>query len=224
MSTAALARVAVVCLAIALTLSVSGRVLWGQGAALASASASSSQGATLHASGSAQERVLAGAARAATGVLRIAVQVPPKVGRPSRWEWPVAGREVLVRPFDRPPRPWLAGHRGVDLATAPQGGVRAVARGSVRFSGTVAGVGVISLRHHDGLVSTYQPVDASVRRGDQVARGQMVGRQLGSRGHCAPSACLHLGARHDGEYVDPMLLLGDWEVSLLPLGDRDIQH
>ena len=38
-----------------------------------------------------------------------------------RFGWPVALARV-VRRFDPPPQPWLAGHRGVDLAAAPVGG------------------------------------------------------------------------------------------------------
>lgn len=42
--------------------------------------------------------------------------------------WPVDGAAV-VRRFDPPPAPWLAGHRGVDLAAAPGGVVRSAGPG-----------------------------------------------------------------------------------------------
>src|SRR5438128_12119850 len=64
--------------------------------------------------------------------------------------WPVAGaggrpRPVVVRGFEPPPRPWSAGHRGVDLAAGQGSPVRAAAAGRVVFAGTVAGQGVVSV-------------------------------------------------------------------------------
>jgi len=142
---------------------------------------------------------------------------PPPTGL-APWRWPLDGPGLVVHPFDGPARPWLPGHRGVDLASADDVQVRAVAEGRVRFAGPVAGVHVVSVRHGDGVVSTYQPVRASVRTADSVARGQVLGRLQRPGGHCAPALCLHLGARRDGAYVDPMLLLQAWQVSLLPYG------
>ncbi len=92
----------------------------------------------------------------------------------------------------------------------------AVAEGVVAYTGTIDGVGIISLQHADGLRSTYQPVIDRVPRGRSVRAGQRLG-YLGTLGsHCWPDACLHLGARHEQVYVDPLLLLRAWKVSLLP--------
>lgn len=148
------------------------------------------------------------------------------VSRPnadSRWSWPVRGSEVVIRPFDAPAQRWLPGHRGVDLGAGDLQSVRAVADGSVRFSGRVAGVGVVSVVHGDGLISTYQPVQASVRPGERVSRGQVLGVLRAAGSHCMPSGCLHLGARQDDAYIDPMLLLRPWEVSLLPQAAREVR-
>jgi murein DD-endopeptidase MepM/ murein hydrolase activator NlpD len=141
----------------------------------------------------------------------------------SRWSWPVRGSEVVIRPFDAPARRWLPGHRGVDLGVGDLRSVRAVADGSVRFSGRVAGVGVVSVAHAGGLISTYQPVQASVRPGERVSRGQVLGVLRAAGSHCMPSRCLHLGARQDDAYIDPMLLLRPWEVSLLPQAAREVR-
>ena len=163
-----------------------------------------------------REQALADAALTAVRAVQTSARVQRARADPGRWEWPLPGREVLVRPFERPARRWLAGHRGVDLRGRPDGPVRSVADGQVRFSGVVAGVQVVSVRHNDGVVSTYQPVQSHVSRGEAVTQGQGLGSLDAQGSHCAPSACLHLGARRAGEYLDPMVLLRSWEVSLLP--------
>lgn len=132
------------------------------------------------------------------------------------WEWPLAGRPSVLRPFDAAAQRWLPGHRGVDLGGVPGEPVRAVADGVVAYSGVIAGVGVLSVQHPDGLRSTYQPLRDRIARGTQVSSGQVLG-MLDSQGHCLPRTCLHLGAKREEAYLDPLLLLLGWEVSLLPL-------
>ncbi len=96
--------------------------------------------------------------------------------------------------------------------------VLAVEDGVVVHSGTVAGVGTVSVDHPGGLRSTYQPVVDRVARGARVARGDRIGT-LDQGGHCLLTDCLHLGARTGRRtYVDPMPLLHPVELSLLPLG------
>src|SRR5690606_13158774 len=95
--------------------------------------------------------------------------------------------------------------------------VRTVEGGTVRFSGSVAGRGVVSVVHADGLISTYEPVDGGVSAGDPVGAGQVLGTLEGSSpaSHCAGRDCLHLGARRGELYVDPLLLLGGRGPSVL---------
>ena len=136
------------------------------------------------------------------------------------WQWPLAGAPVVVRGFDPPEQRWLAGHRGIDLAGVAGEPVLAVEDGVVAYSGTIAGVGVVSVDHASGLRSTYQPVTDRVRRGARVARGDVLGR-LGTGGHCLLADCLHLGARRGRHhYVDPTPLLRPLELSLLPVDPR----
>lgn len=136
----------------------------------------------------------------------------------SVWGWPLVGQPEVVRPYDPPEQRWLAGHRGIDLAGVAGEPVLAVDAGVVAFSGTVAGVGVVSVDHASGLRSTYQPVTDRVARGERVARGGPLGR-LDVTGHCLLVDCLHLGARTGRHtYVDPLPLLRPAELSLLPLG------
>jgi murein DD-endopeptidase MepM/ murein hydrolase activator NlpD len=129
------------------------------------------------------------------------------------------GPQVGRRHFDPPAQRWLPGHRGVDLLGATGSPVEAVDHGVVHFSGVVAGTGVVSVRHRDGLLSTYQPVEDRAPRGQVVSRGESLG-SLAPGGHCLLLTCLHLGARRGEVYLDPLLLLRRWEVSLLPFRDR----
>ncbi len=120
---------------------------------------------------------------------------------------PLAPPLVLTRAFQPPAGPYAAGHRGVDLAAAPGQAVGAAGAGRVRFAGSVAVRGVIVIAHPDGVSTEYEPVRAVVAAGEQVTRGQVIGTVRGRHGSCAPSHCLHWGARRDGRYFDPMTLL-----------------
>ncbi|MCX6502298.1 MAG: M23 family metallopeptidase [Microbacterium sp.] len=121
-----------------------------------------------------------------------------------RWAWPVPAARV-VAPYVQPPHPYGAGHRGIDVrgdgvvVTAPADGV-------VAFAGRVVDRGVVTIDHGDGWVSSFEPVSSALTPGTAVVRGQEIGR-ISVGGH-APAGALHLGARHDGAYVNPLLLLG----------------
>ena len=134
----------------------------------------------------------------------------------ARWQWPLGGPEVVIAHFDGPAQRWLPGHRGVDLAGFEGTPVRVVADGIVSFSGVINGVGVISVIHPDGLLSTYQPVLNTLGKGEQVRTGDMIGTLAATGSHCWPLVCLHLGARRGKQYLDPMMFLRPWVVSLLP--------
>lgn len=134
----------------------------------------------------------------------------------SRWEWPLAGRPRVLRGFAPPAQPWLAGHRGTDLSAPPGAGVRAAGAGTVGYAGPLADRGVVTVLHPGGLRTTYLPVQPSVRRGQAVAAGEVIGTLQDVPGHC-PAACLHWGLLRDRAYLDPLLLLGHGQVRLLPL-------
>ncbi len=136
--------------------------------------------------------------------------------------WPVAGapgapRPVLLGGWDPPPEPWAAGHRGVDLGTAPGAEVRAVAGGRVSFAGEVAGRGVVAVSlegtGEPPLRFTYEPVRPSVEEGDLVTAGAVVGRVERGPFHCT-RGCLHWGLLRGETYLDPL--------SLLPEGMRRV--
>src|SRR5436309_10265487 len=80
----------------------------------------------------------------------------------AQWTWPVDPPHRVVRGFEPPVHDWLPGHRGVDLAAPAAARILSAGAGTVTFAGTIAGVGVVAVRHPGGLETTYQPVHAAV--------------------------------------------------------------
>jgi murein DD-endopeptidase MepM/ murein hydrolase activator NlpD len=117
--------------------------------------------------------------------------------------WPLQAQ----RAFANPEHDWLPGHRGIDLRTTPGATVRAAGDGRVAFAARIAGRGVVVVDHGQ-LRTTYEPVAATVRIGDRVRRGAVLGRVQPGTGHCGSGTCLHLGLRRGPAYLDPRLVLG----------------
>jgi murein DD-endopeptidase MepM/ murein hydrolase activator NlpD len=140
------------------------------------------------------------------------------------WSWPLQPEPRVVRPFDPPPKPWNPGHRGIDLSPGLAGvgaSVLAVDDGVISHVGVIAGRGTVSVLHSGDIKSTYEPVSATVTYGQSVRRGQAIGTLHSPGSHCAPAACLHLGAlrrQSSGtwDYFDPLFLLTSVEIVLLP--------
>ncbi len=130
--------------------------------------------------------------------------------------WPLDPTPDVVAHFDPPTQQWGAGHRGVDLRGHPQQPVRSAAAGTVTYAARLAGRGVVTV-DHGGVRTTYEPVTASVRRGDHVDTGQVIGSLQVFGSHCFPRACLHWGALRGKVYLDPLTLVGAGPVRLLPL-------
>jgi hypothetical protein len=120
------------------------------------------------------------------------------------WLRPVDG--AVVHPFEQPATEYAAGHRGADLAAAPGTTVRAANDGVVSFAGTVADTLHVTVTHAGGLRTSYSFLaTVSVRTGQQVARGDVVGT-TGGTGPDHDGTTLHLGLRVGDRYVDPMQL------------------
>lgn len=122
------------------------------------------------------------------------------------WSWPVVG--PVLRAFDPPRTAYGSGHRGIDIACAIGGAIRAPAAGAVSFAGSVGGQRYVTVTHLDGTQSTVSWVDAIVvRRNETVAAGQM----LATCGTGHPGAVIpqvHFGVRTpDGVYLDPLEVL-----------------
>jgi hypothetical protein len=131
--------------------------------------------------------------------------------------WPLQPRPQVVHGFAPPSAPWAAGHRGVDLLGHPGQAVHAAEDGTIRFAGLLAGRGVVVVGHGPTR-TTYEPVTATVRVGDQVRAGAVVGTLEAAPSHCFPRSCLHWGLIEGDTYRDPLSLLGARPVRLLPLG------
>ena len=130
--------------------------------------------------------------------------------------WPLQPAPEVVRAFELPDSTWGAGHRGVDLGGTAGQVVRTALAGRVTFASTLAGRGVVVV-DHGTTRTTYEPVLASVRVGDVLARGQPIGTLALAGSHCFPRACLHWGWRRGETYLDPLLLVGGGPIVLLPL-------
>ena len=117
----------------------------------------------------------------------------------------------VVKPYDPPPKRWLPGHRGVDLAAGVGGPVRTSGDGTVHFAGMVAGTPTVSVMHADGIRTTYQPVRWSARRGDKVRRGEVIGVL-----EAGPDPGFHWGALRGRDYLNPMDLLWRRPIVLKP--------
>lgn len=135
--------------------------------------------------------------------------------------WPLRPTPQVTRRFEEPPFRYGRGHRGADLRGVPGQVVVAARAGEVVFAGPVAGRGVVSVRHPDGLRTTYEPVRATVQVGVRVALGDPIGVLEPGHPACPAEACLHWGLRRGSgsaaDYLDPLVLLRPRFVRLLPL-------
>lgn len=103
------------------------------------------------------------------------------------WSWPLSPRPAVLRPFEPP--------------------------GRVSFVGVVVDRPVLTIDHGNGLRSSFEPVESTLRPGDAVAEGAVVGRAL--PGHCGGTPCIHWGVRHDDAYLNPLAFVMDLRPSIL---------
>lgn len=143
---------------------------------------------------------------------------PGQATTPAGWRWPLAGTPTVLRPFQPPPTPYAAGHRGVDLGAGTGAAVLAAGAGVIGYAGSLAGRGVVTVVH-GALRTTYEPVAAVVRVGQPVSAGETIGRLQPPTGHCGTGrGCLHWGLLRGAIYLDPLALLNLTHPILLPMG------
>ena len=152
--------------------------------------------------------------------------VTTSVSGSDTWVPPLSGatQSDIVQPFIAPQQPWSAAHRGVDLLADNTSEVIAPAPGEVTFVGTVVDRPVVTIRHSDGLLSSFEPVESDLQVGQTVSQGHSIGNISADKNHC-DSACLHWGVRKPDAwlvgstvrdlYLDPAFLLGWTEPSVL---------
>jgi murein DD-endopeptidase MepM/ murein hydrolase activator NlpD len=148
------------------------------------------------------------------GITMAAAATPAPV-RYGSYSWPVIG--PVIRGFESPTSAYTAGHRGIDIAVPYGTPVACAQAGTVSFAGKVAGSLYVSVDHPDGIRTTYSWLSAvSVKKGQVVAAGVTIGSS--GTGHPgADTPHLHFGARLNGQYIDPLPLLG-------PLDLRNLVH
>jgi len=161
--------------------------------------------------------LLTGAPAAAGAPAPAPVPAPPAaVSAESAWTWPVGPPRHLLRPFEAPASRYAAGHRGIDLVAAEGDSVRSPADGVVTFVGTVVDRPIVSIQHGNDLLTSFEPVTATVNEGDRVRAGQVIG-SVATGAHCT-ARCVHFGVRRHGQYISPVLFLGGLSRAiLLPL-------
>lgn len=155
-------------------------------------------------------------------LLTVAMLAAPAAGADgARLAWPLRPRPAVLRVFDAPSPDWQRGHRGVDLAGAPDQPVYAAGPATVVFAGLLAGRPVVSVAHPGGLRTSYEPVQPAVRAGQRVDAATVLGRLQPGHPGCPVAACLHWGAMwgpaSQADYVDPLGLLAGTPIRLKPL-------
>lgn len=135
---------------------------------------------------------------------------PVDPARAGRFLWPVRG--VVVSDYG--PKPGGLQNDGVNIA-APRGTpFRAAEAGTVIYAGNeLRGFGnLLLVRHDGGYVTAYAHADELlVQRGDNVRRGQTIGRVGASGGVATPQ--LHFEVRRGTRAVNPAEYLGSQSAS-----------
>jgi murein DD-endopeptidase MepM/ murein hydrolase activator NlpD len=130
-------------------------------------------------------------------VCLVLLQPTPAMAAPC-WRTPVSA--TVVDPFRAPTCPYCAGNRGIEFWATSSAVVRAVAAGTVTYSGTIIGIMYVVVQHANGWKTTYGKLTSShLRRGDQVTARSRIGRATG---------LVYFGLRIGGEYRDPAPYLG----------------
>ena len=102
------------------------------------------------------------------------------------WSWPLNPRPAVLRAFDPPARPWLSGHRGVDLRATHDGApVTSPASGTVSFRRRCGGPSGHHHRPRQRVAEQFEAVRSDLKAGAAVAEG---------RPGVGPARPLHAGA------------------------------
>jgi murein DD-endopeptidase MepM/ murein hydrolase activator NlpD len=123
--------------------------------------------------------------------------LPPSSG--SGFIWPVRGS--LISPFGQR---WGRLHSGIDIAAPAGAPIVASASGTVAYSGSMSGYGLIVVIQHAGGIATAYAHNSSnsVSGGQAVSQGQAIA-SVGCTGHCFGDH-VHFEVRVGGSPVDPM--------------------
>ncbi len=106
----------------------------------------------------------------------------------------------VVDRFRAPAHAFGAGNRGWEYDARPGQPVRVIESGVVTVAGRIGANDVVVVDHGGGLRSTLMGLQGTVRAGDKVEAGFVVGTVSSNR--------LYMGLRCGDRYVDPALLFG----------------
>lgn len=125
----------------------------------------------------------------------------------------------LLRVYDAPDDPYAPGHRGVDVGAPAGSPVYASANGVVSFAGSVAGNRSVTIDHPDGTRTTYSYLQTIVLTSNNVvSRGNVIGTVGAGHPNSGLPPHVHLSARRNGLYFDPLTLyVGETYSDLLAL-------
>lgn len=125
----------------------------------------------------------------------------------------------VAAPFTNSATQYSAGHRGVDFEAKAGTSVYAIGDGQVIFAGQVAGKLYVTISHGKDFKSTYSILSTkTVRAGDQVKRGQLIGTATGTTSAKATNSFM-LTLRFKDKYVDPLIYIkGEIQVREIHLG------
>lgn len=102
------------------------------------------------------------------------------------------------------------GHYGVDVSAQTGSEFRAIADGSVLYTGWTVNFGyVVFVQHNDGFVSVYKhAASLYVEQGDFILKGTVLGT-VGDRGVLSSGSHLHFEIWADGIPQNPLFYLND---------------
>jgi hypothetical protein len=129
----------------------------------------------------------------------------PGYAAPSGWLWPLAGDRQIGRSFLAPATEYAAGHRGIDLPAIVGQPLVAPTDVRVEFTGRVVDRDVVTLDAGDGWLVTFDGATSTREVGSVAAAGTPVA-VVSPTPHCA---CVHVGLRFNGDYVNPLLTWGE---------------
>ncbi len=133
------------------------------------------------------------------------------------WRVPL-DQPVLVNEFRQPNADWSAGHRGVDYLATDGQSVFASHSGFISFSGVVVNRSIVSIRHENGLISSFEPVCGDLPLNSKVTAGSIVGQVCGGPNypsHCGLKLCVHFSLRSPNGYLSPLVKIGGLSPSRL---------
>ncbi len=130
---------------------------------------------------------------------------PTAEAAPSGWQWPLERSRQLSRTFLAPATEFGAGHRGIDLPAAVGERLVTPARVRVSFAGRVDDRDGVTLDAGGGWLATFDGATSTLEVGSVLDAGVPVA-VVSATPHCA---CVHVGLRYNGEYVNPLLVWGE---------------